>query len=129
MERVKAVRVLKIAWSVACGIVCALLVVLWMRSYWRADESRLRYSNHRGIGILSIAGRLDIDSWYFEDATINMPSMVFSKPISQLLLDTFVVDQPKFKYGTRTQRGVTFISVTMPHYFLVGLAAALTAAP
>ena len=28
-------RKLRIAWSVACGIACVLLIVLWVRSYWR----------------------------------------------------------------------------------------------
>jgi hypothetical protein len=27
-------RKLRIAWSVGCGILCLLLVVLWVRSYW-----------------------------------------------------------------------------------------------
>jgi hypothetical protein len=30
-------RKLRIAWSVTCGIACVLLVVLWIRSYWRFD--------------------------------------------------------------------------------------------
>ena len=27
-------RKLRIAWSVGCGILCVLLIVLWVRSYW-----------------------------------------------------------------------------------------------
>jgi hypothetical protein len=30
-------RKLRIAWSVGCGILCLLLIGLWVRSYWRAD--------------------------------------------------------------------------------------------
>src|SRR5689334_2392731 len=30
-------RKLRIAWSVGCGVVAALLCVLWMRSYWSKD--------------------------------------------------------------------------------------------
>src|SRR5262245_57581236 len=37
MERTKIVRGLRIAWSVVFGILCVLLVVLWVRSYWRWD--------------------------------------------------------------------------------------------
>jgi hypothetical protein len=29
---------LRIAWSVACSIVCVLLIVLWVRSYWYLDS-------------------------------------------------------------------------------------------
>jgi hypothetical protein len=32
-------RKLRIAWSVACGIACVLLLVLWVRSYWRIDAA------------------------------------------------------------------------------------------
>jgi hypothetical protein len=28
---------LRITWSAVCGIVCLLLIVLWVRSYWRHD--------------------------------------------------------------------------------------------
>src|SRR4029078_1018296 len=31
-------RKLRIAWSVACGITCVLLIVLWIRSYWCMDR-------------------------------------------------------------------------------------------
>jgi hypothetical protein len=30
-------RKLRIAWSVGCGIICLLLIALWVRSYWRID--------------------------------------------------------------------------------------------
>jgi hypothetical protein len=35
-------RKLRIAWSVACGIACVLLVVLWVRSYWWVDSIETR---------------------------------------------------------------------------------------
>jgi hypothetical protein len=31
-------RKLRIAWSVGCGIACVLLIVLWVRSYWRVEQ-------------------------------------------------------------------------------------------
>jgi hypothetical protein len=31
-------RKLRITWTVFCGIACALLIALWVRSYWRLDE-------------------------------------------------------------------------------------------
>ena len=30
-------RKLRIAWSLACGIACVLLMMLWVRSYWYGD--------------------------------------------------------------------------------------------
>ena len=32
-------RKLRIAWSVGWGIACVLLIVLWVRSYWRGRQS------------------------------------------------------------------------------------------
>jgi hypothetical protein len=37
-------RKLRIAWSVACGIVAVLLCVLWVRSYWYQDAFLFRNS-------------------------------------------------------------------------------------
>jgi hypothetical protein len=34
----KALRYLRIAWSVGCGILCLLLIALWVRSYWWTDN-------------------------------------------------------------------------------------------
>src|SRR5262245_57793790 len=34
MDRPRLIRGLRIAWSVVWGILCVLLIVLWMRSYW-----------------------------------------------------------------------------------------------
>jgi hypothetical protein len=31
-------RKLRIAWSVACGIACVLLIAFWVRSYWWVDQ-------------------------------------------------------------------------------------------
>jgi hypothetical protein len=44
-------RKLRIAWSVGCGIVCLLLIALWVRSYWWSDE-------------LTLASRLEFISAY-----------------------------------------------------------------
>jgi hypothetical protein len=30
-------RKLRIAWSVGCGVLCLLMIALWVRSYWHAE--------------------------------------------------------------------------------------------
>src|SRR6187401_737617 len=35
-------RKLRIAWSVGCGIAVVLVIVLWVRSYWWFDFTRVR---------------------------------------------------------------------------------------
>jgi MFS family permease len=45
-------RKLRIAWSVGCGVAAALLIVLWVRSYWRWDTlNYCRFGAGSGEGI------------------------------------------------------------------------------
>jgi hypothetical protein len=48
-------RKLRIAWSVAWGIACVLLIVLWVRSYWWVDTV--------SVNTLSRGWAADITSW------------------------------------------------------------------
>src|SRR5258705_7220858 len=50
-------RNLRIAWSVGCGIACVLLIVLWVRSYWWADNAL----NFLGHDLASVHGNVVID--------------------------------------------------------------------
>ncbi len=38
MNRPRLLRALRILWTVFCGIACVLLIILWIRSYWRFDS-------------------------------------------------------------------------------------------
>jgi hypothetical protein len=44
MNRPRLPRALRITWTVFCGLACVLLIVLWVRSYWKLDG----ISGHRG---------------------------------------------------------------------------------
>src|SRR5688572_24972679 len=49
-------RKLRIAWSVAWGIACLLLIVLWMRSYWYIDYMNTYTSSERSVSFSSRFG-------------------------------------------------------------------------
>ncbi len=51
-------RKLRIAWSVAWGIACVLLIVLWVRSYTWNDLIMYRLTAQKSIQFQSIRGRL-----------------------------------------------------------------------
>ena len=53
-------RKLRIAWSVACGIACLLLIALWVRSDTHLDSLHVRVSTNRKIVINSLAGRCEV---------------------------------------------------------------------
>src|SRR5262245_34901426 len=52
MNRPKLIRSLRIAWSVAWGLLAVLLCVLWVRSYWwREQFVRIRSSDQRFVSV------------------------------------------------------------------------------
>jgi hypothetical protein len=51
-------RKLRIAWSVGCGVLCLLLVVLWLRSYWRVDKVWRPTATNNGWMIWMFNGRV-----------------------------------------------------------------------
>jgi hypothetical protein len=58
-------RYLRIAFSITCGIVCVLLIVLWVRSY-RGRLQRRRYGRCQGLRHLAQTRRLcryTLDQW------------------------------------------------------------------
>ena len=70
MDRPRLIRGLRIAWSVWWGILCVLLVVLWVRSYWWYD--------YGGSGIANMSGLL------FESAN-GVTVVLFLPPITESL--------------------------------------------
>src|SRR4051812_28079805 len=58
-------RKLRIASSMGFGIVCLVLIVLWVQSYNPFTEYRGRFQSHinGGFGISSVEGRFGIYSW------------------------------------------------------------------
>jgi hypothetical protein len=49
-------RYLRIAWSVTWGIACLLLIVLWVRSYWRTDHATYQYSVSDSFHVMTTQG-------------------------------------------------------------------------
>ena len=64
-------RYLRIGFSVGCGILCLLLIVLWVRSYWYVETVLCKFSDDALIAVLSqpgalgfgIAGEESIEPW------------------------------------------------------------------
>jgi hypothetical protein len=53
-------RKLRIAWSVACGILCLLLIALWVRSYVWRDGVFIRPIVGRYLDASSVRGRIAV---------------------------------------------------------------------
>jgi hypothetical protein len=64
-------RKLRIAWSVAWGIVAVLFVAVWVRSYWWADNLTVRLTDRHTISIGSILGGVAIRPWLPTTGPVN----------------------------------------------------------
>src|SRR5690242_190518 len=51
-------RKLRIAWSVVWGLAAVLLIVLWVRSYWRWDVESIYWPGTYSYALESLHGRL-----------------------------------------------------------------------
>jgi hypothetical protein len=82
MNRPRLVRSLRIAWSVAWGIVCVLLILLWVRSYWWAitfGTGNLNLYIVFGAGVIE-ARYLDGGlAWFWQSHTISPTAADFVK--------------------------------------------------
>ncbi len=58
MSRPRILRLLRIAFSVVCGIACLLLIGLWLRSLNRIDRIQLRYQAPKAIDISTLPGQV-----------------------------------------------------------------------
>ena len=67
-------RKLRLAWSVGCGLVCLLLIVLWVRSRWYQDRlsgTWLVASSAQGLIVLELG---DLNrSWELTSESVRHP--------------------------------------------------------
>src|SRR3977135_1190449 len=72
-------RKLRIAFSTTCLIACVLLIVLWVRSYWRLDAlsgsqsgTGLAVSSSQGkMGFFYVGQQPESDFWAFDTRPIG----------------------------------------------------------
>jgi hypothetical protein len=68
----RTLRYLRITFSAPCGIICLLLIALWVRSYWWADELIIKLPNpQRQFQIHSTLGGT---IWYCNDYPRSKPA-------------------------------------------------------
>ena len=70
-------RKLRIAWSVACGIACVLLIVLWVRSHWLWDSLVWGVTAKQGVLACSQGGRTMLQYLDFRGAPANINATIF----------------------------------------------------
>jgi hypothetical protein len=125
-------RKLRIAWSVAWGILCLALIALWMRSYYWYDRASLDLRNDLWCGVTSLEGQIDAFMW--PSASVNLYNLTHGWGIESVTARQFWESDMGMGSGSTTW-GFSFKSieggayVTFPHCIVVSLIGPLAIAP
>jgi hypothetical protein len=124
-------RKLRIAWSVVCSVLEVLLIVFWVRSYWRVDEAALGSLSDRFIRIALSAGEFAVSEDKVPPAVTFPPrwdSLPQMEGHTKLHPD---FNEPRWAspIGFRWKFIPTAGMIIVPLWFLTGLAAILAVAP
>jgi hypothetical protein len=128
----KARCYLRIAWSVFCGIVCLLLVALWVRSYSCWDRVVGNSVGNYGLVIMSVRGTV-----YSGYSATNAPlSWSLSSYTNPRQSNGMVIadDGPARRVAIELSFGPLGFgmggqSIFVPHWFLFTVAGSLSAIP
>lgn len=120
-------RYLRIAWTAACGIAVLLLIMLWVRSFWRAD-ALIRFDRMADLTILDPKGER---STVIESCGGRVFAIIRS-PNSSCLVWGYESEEarPRYRRGVawgRTKLGELWIDA--PMYGAVCIMSALAAVP
>jgi hypothetical protein len=121
-------RKLRIAWSVAWGVMALLLIVFWVRSYWRHDILTLRsalFVNYQSVcGDHFLASHLDPWKQYKASKSQPDPRTIWDWKLSSVPAP--VGERKRLGFSWLAQDG---IAITAPHWFLVLVTGAGAAFP
>ena len=113
-------RMLRIAFSAACGIVCLLLIVLWVRSYKLRDYCSIGQLANRGWAVESAEGQL---AFRIYPINHNATALAWSQ--------TAVSDDPSWpannRFGFDAYLGPDYAGIVVPHWLVVLLTAFVAA--
>jgi hypothetical protein len=126
-------RKLRIAWSVAWGVVVVLLCVLWVRSYWLVNRSEWHATNMPVFFAESVAGRVlfgarQADEWDYKGWWWKSESVEDAEHLRDLLY--FDPHDDHFEIaGFQLTRDSVGASLIAPYFFIVTAIAAIAAVP
>ena len=114
-------RKLRITWSVGCGLLCLLLIMLWARSYRTWDRCFRTGENH-GWQLNSMLGHVVLV--VAKPPKEFIPFFIESLPTE----DRFKGDFDKYVLGFYFGRTPS-VELGVPFWFIVSIGLAITAAP
>ena len=122
----KRFRKLRIAWSVAGGVVCLLLIALWVRSYPNTcDQCWGHFPNGTGFEVDSHAGSVWVGILYGR-RVIPFQFKTFELQEGGM---AFLRSKPTFRFMEPLKGGRGSCVFSSPHWFLVLLACLVAGTP
>jgi hypothetical protein len=127
-------RKLRIAFSAVCGVLCLLLIALWVRSYWKWDSPHGPISSTRWMQINSIRGYLFVGIG--EQASTGNGKWKWRSFRARSLTDTGATGTVAWSFtrkvgvlgcGVVESNGMRF--VYLAYWFLAALMATLAVSP
>ena len=127
-------RKLRIAWSVGCGILCLLLIALWVRSYWAGDY--INYISSPSGRINSVGSTYGTLRFSFDKQSFRHPGQDWGWHVySQWLDEPETPEIEKAQIRKLNSRQIHLVNrparllVKVPHWLIALLAAVAGATP
>jgi hypothetical protein len=121
-------RYLRIGWTGFFGVLCLLLIGLWVRSYWYQDLIFVKLSQSLATGCISFEGVIVCGI----DAPPGLGEVFWQsenlKTVNPVVLGSWRSHKPKSGFRIGFPRPNSFF-VSIPHYFAVLLFAAAAILP
>jgi hypothetical protein len=125
MHRPRLIRGLRIAWSAVCGILCVLLIVLWVRSYSKKDICGLTFANQKRCNYCAMQGRIFLIVFDYETSAWAIGKRREWDIRSEATSSDDAKGEPHFYFKSFDG----YYSMILPHPLLVVLGTTLAAIP
>jgi hypothetical protein len=122
-------RKLRIAWSVMCGMLCVLLIALWVRSYSWTDAIQYNPVERYVTGLTSRQGVV-FGGWFRFTDMEDVEELFRSSRWNFVCRPSEPLPPKYSRWGVGLEESGHFAPyITTPHWFVVALLAASTAIP
>ena len=125
-------RKLRIAWSVAWGIVCLLLIALWARSFWQYDDVRWGIAGGSSYNFLTRKGEFYAGHYSASAAPPGLHHWAGPISVGTSLLSEGITSTNRWKgfaAGQFIYDKAPVYYFVVPMWFTTGVAAALCTTP
>jgi hypothetical protein len=118
---------LRIPFSLTCGIVCLLLILLWVRSYWWQDVYPWRLSDHCYLLTASGRGWIMMRFSSYKPGFDDLKKLQFESGSTTYIpqWNPDYIPEPSWSWRFAKPNWGTWIKITAQHWCLVIIASAL----